>query len=181
MKVPRDLFLIGTAFALGGCHAGPADPPLPSPPSAENARVIVAKLKVEAEALRKLDSIALEGTAGLGPAKRSGYQEKANQVAFNYAAQYQKDMGKLIELPRADVEAVFEPLLRAESTKSPNGGIYQTMRLHERVARVNSEPSWWFVALFRHSEPNQPSIIMKPSKQQIVQDYQALRYLASPD
>jgi len=141
----------------------------------------VDRLEEEADAIRKLDSLALEDTAGLPEAKAAMHQEKSRKLALDYATQYQQDMGKLIKLPMEAVDWAFQPSFQAESAASPGGGIYQTMFRHQRLARASSKSPWWHWLLFWQSKSPASSIPKKPSRQQIIQDYQSLRYLPPPE
>lgn len=181
MKPHPYLSALGAALGLAACQSAPPAPVPPSPTPVEQARGIVGKLKTEADALRRLDVLALEGTSRFPAAKRTSYQEKTSQLALRYAEQYRRDLGNLLDLPHGAVEEVFEPLRRTEVATSPGGGVYQTMNLHRRMARVYSEPSWWEYAQFWRSRPPRSSRMERPSAQEIVQDYQALRYFAPPD
>jgi hypothetical protein len=170
---------------LAACQSGqvaelPAVPAVSQKPQ-EQARLIVSRLKVEAEALRRLDSLALEGTAGLPKARAQTHQGTNQNLASDYAARYQQDLGKLVDLPHDAVDEVLEPLVRAESMSSPNGGIYKTMSLHRRMARARSGTSWWDEFFSLKSRRAADSRIVDPSQRQIVLDYQALRYLGPPE
>lgn len=181
MKLPLNLCYFGTAIALTACLVEPEVVSSASPTPGDQARLIVGRLKTEADALRKLDSLVLEATAGLPGSKLTGYQEENRKLAFAYAFQYQQDLKKLVDLPQGEVNNALGPLLQAESTASPGGGIYKTMSLHQRMARADSDAPWWGCGLSQRSEQPSSSIVKKPSQQQIVQDYQALRYLTPPD
>ena len=181
MKVFQNLFAVAAGLILAACQSASPNTSSPSPAPAHEAQVIVGRLKAEAGALRKLDVLELEGTAGFPAGKRTAYQQRTRELASSYAEQYRQDLGKLLDLPRGAVEEVFEPLVKAESSASPRGGIYQTMSLHQRMARLSSEPSWWEFTLFWRSRPPSSAFMADPTTQQIIQDYQALRYLAPPD
>ena len=182
MKIGRSLLIAGLAMLLAACQSKQvAAPPAVSRTPQERASLIVSRLKVEADALRRLDSLALEGTAGLPKARAQSHQGTNQNLAFAYAARYQQDLGQLADLPHDAVDEVLEPLVRSESISSPNGGVYRTMSLHRRMARASSGPSWWEQYFSLQSSRVGGSRIEKPSQQEIVQDYQALRYLAPPE
>jgi hypothetical protein len=182
MKYGNTLLITGSALLLGACRTKQdTAPPVDSPKPQERARLIVSRLKVEADALRRLDTLALEGTAGLPKTRAQSHQGTNQNLAFAYAARYQQDLCQLVDLPHDAVDQVLEPLVRAESISSPNGGVYRTMSLHRRMARATSGPSWWEQCFSLQSTQAGGSKVVQPSQQKIVQDYQALRYLARPE
>ncbi len=181
MKLPLKLCNFGTVIALAACQAESEVVSPASPTQGDQARLIVERMKKEADALRKLDSLALEGAVGLPASKLTGFQENTRKLALAYASQYQQDLKKLLDFPQGRVNEIFEPLLQVESAASSGGGIYRTMSLHHRMARAGSDYLWWELGLFRRSEQPGSSIIRKPSQHQIMQDYQALRYFTPPD
>jgi hypothetical protein len=148
---------LGCVLLFSGCRAlanwmgrPAADEPDPE--------FLLDRLTSAGLALRKMDVLDLEGTAGLRSDQRSTYQAKLQGLANDYARKYRDDLIQLARLQRRGVDAALAPRLKAETGSANSKGIAATIELHLRLARAK----------------------VPPSQSDVIRDYRNLRYLDPP-
>lgn len=108
-------------------------------------------------ALRRLDVLDLEGTAGLGTAERERMRKKILGVASGHARKYHEHLLELAMLPPQRVKRVFSdrPAGKGKISRVPD--IVQVIELHLRLVRSDTPPSesrvTWDFGNLRYANP----------------------------
>ena len=157
IRTATAFFVLSTVLLFSGCRTlanwfGRPTVDEPSP------IILLDRLTSAGNALRTMDVLEMEGTAGLRSGQRSSYQSKLQVLAENYASKYRGDLLNLALLPRRGVDAALQVRLKTEADSANPKGIAATLELHLRMARAK----------------------VPPSQSDIIRDYRNLRYLNLP-
>jgi len=149
--------VLGSVLFVSGCESLPQwlGGPAASDPS---PGILLDHLFTAGTALRKVDVIDMEGTAGLRSGQRARYQTKLQKLSDNYARKYRDDLQHLVSLPQRGVDKALAVRLNTEVDIANSKLIASTIELHLRKARAK----------------------MPPSNFEIIRDYSSLRYLSPP-
>ncbi len=149
--------VLGSVLFVSGCAS--LSQWLGGPAAADtNPEILLDRLATEGTALRKVDVIDMEGTAGLRTGQRATYQTKIQNLAANYARKYRDGLQHLALLPQRGVDEALAARLQTEVDIENSKLIASTIQLHLRKARAK----------------------MPPSQSEIIRDYGSLRYLSPP-